>query len=184
MSIWRFLGFGESTPREETDTGDTETVRKIIDRLDHLEPERARFVAAFAYVLSRVARADMKVTDDETATMERIVMEQGGLPEDLAIIVVQMAKSQNLLFGGTENYLVTRELNRIADKGQKIALLKCLFSVSAADRSITSAEDSTIRQIAAELQLEHKEFIEVRSDYSKHLAFMRDRGPGSAPSAT
>ena len=28
-----------------------------------MEPQRARFVAAFAYILSRVARADMSVID-------------------------------------------------------------------------------------------------------------------------
>ena len=84
-----------------------------------------------------------------------------------------MAKSQNLLFGGTENYLVTRELNRIASREQKLALLDCLFAVSAADESISTVEDNVIRQIAAELRLEHREFIEVRSRFRDHLAVLK-----------
>jgi hypothetical protein len=41
---------------------ETETVRKIVRQLDNLEPERARFIAAFAYILSRVARADINIS--------------------------------------------------------------------------------------------------------------------------
>ena len=94
------------------------------------------------------------------------------------MIVVQMAKSQNLLFGGTENYLVTRELNRIASREQKLALVDCLFAVSAADRSISTVEDNAIRQICAELRLEHRDFIDVRSRYREHLAVLKEPPSG------
>ncbi len=100
--------------------------------------------------------------------MERILVERGGLPEEQAIIVVQMAKTQSLLFGGTENFLVTREFNRIADRDQKLTLVDCLFSVSAVDESIVSAEDTEIRKIASELGLSHGEFVEVKSRYRAH----------------
>jgi uncharacterized tellurite resistance protein B-like protein len=149
---------------------DTETVRKISAALDQLEPERARYIAAFAYILSRVARADLSISDDETRTMERVVAEKGVLPEAQAVMVVQMAKTQNILFGGVENFLVTREFERIATHEQKIALLHCLFAVSAADRSISSAEDTTIRKIAGELNLDHADFVAVKSAYVDRLA--------------
>lgn len=102
--------------------------------------------------------------------MERIVEEKGALPEAQAVMVVQMAKTQNILFGGVENYLVTREFERIATRDQKIALLHCLFAVSAADRSISSAEDTTIRKIAGELHLDHADFVAVKSAYVDRLA--------------
>jgi hypothetical protein len=53
---------------EERSHGDTETVRRIVRELDQLDPSRARFLAAFAYVLSRVAGADLKVSETETPT--------------------------------------------------------------------------------------------------------------------
>lgn len=172
MSILRFLGLAENeTPASAG--AETETVRKIVDRLDRLEPDRARFVAAFAYILSRAARADLEISDEETAAMERIVSKLGGLPEEQAIIVVQMAKTQNLLFGGTENYLVTREFNRIASREEKLALLDCLFAVSAADETITTVESNVIRQIAEELLLDHADFIEVRSRFRDRLAVLK-----------
>jgi uncharacterized tellurite resistance protein B-like protein len=151
-------------------SADTETVRKIAAALDRLDPESARYVAAFAYILSRVARADLRVSDEEQREMERLVGEKGGLPEAQAVMVVQMAKTQSILFGGVENFLVTREFDKIATRDQKIALLHCLFGVSAADDSISSAEDTTIRAIADELHLDRADFIAVKSAYGGLLA--------------
>ena len=176
MSIMEFFGFKPETDAASS-AADTKTVRRIVEQLDHMEPERARYVAAFAYILSRVARADLHVSNEETQAMERIVMEHGKLSEEQALIVVQMAKNQNLLFGGTENFLVTRQMSRIATRAQKLALLDCLFAVSAADDSISTAEDSVIRQIATELQLEHAEFISVRTRFRDQLAVLKKKGP-------
>jgi uncharacterized tellurite resistance protein B-like protein len=120
-----------------------------------------------------VAQADMNISGEETRAMERIVHEIGGLPEEQAIIVTQMAKSQNLLFGGTENFQVTKEFGRIAGKAEKMALLECLFAVSAADESITTVESNVIRQIADELLLEHADYIEVRRRFREHLAVLK-----------
>ncbi len=172
MAILEFFGF-KSVADAGSSAADTKTVRSIVEQLDHMEPERARFVAAFAYILSRVACADLQIADEETRAMERIVTEHGLLPEEQAVIVVQMAKSQNLLFGGTENFLVTREMSRIATRAQKLALLDCLFAVSVADDSISTAESDMIRQIATELLLEHADFIGVRSRYRSHLAVLK-----------
>jgi uncharacterized tellurite resistance protein B-like protein len=177
MGIFDFLGSlanGSAAPPGAS-PAETETVRKIAAELDRLDPEKARYVAAFAYILSRVARADLDISAEETREMEKIVQEKGELPEEQAIIVVQMAKTQNVLFGGSENFLVTREFERIASHEQKLALLHCLFSVSAADRSISSAEDTTIRTIASELRLDHADFITVKSSYVDHLASRKER---------
>jgi uncharacterized tellurite resistance protein B-like protein len=175
MSILRFLKLDQERPG--VSAAETETVRKITRRLDALEPERARYIAAFAYILSRVARADMNISPEETAAMERIVVELGKLPEEQAIIVVQMAKSQNALFGGTENYLVTREFNRIATREQKLALIECLYAVSAADESISTLEDNEVSQIADELRIEHRDLVSVRSSFREHLAVLKKNAP-------
>ena len=172
MSILRLL-------KRNLDAGskssyETETVRKIIKSLDQLEPEKAKFIAAFAYLLSRVARADLHISSEETAVMEKIVMERGRLPENQAVIVIQLAKTQNILFGGTENYLVSREFNSIAGHEEKMGLLDCLYAVASADHSISTVEDNEISQIADELRIEHHDLISIRSRYRDELAVLKN----------
>ncbi|HXH48820.1 MAG TPA: TerB family tellurite resistance protein [Terriglobia bacterium] len=177
MSIWKFLGqekeklLGETEPNKSSP--ETETVRKIVHALDAMDTEQARYIAAFAYLLSRVARADMNISDKETYEMERLVQVQGGLSEEQAILVVQMAKTQNRLFGGTEDFLVTREFNKFATHEQKLAVLTCLYAVSAADQSISTIEDNEISQTAKELFLSHKDLVAARSKYRKYLAVLK-----------
>lgn len=176
MSLWKRLGFvAADAPDagEPAGGGDTETVRKIVARLEALPPERARYVAAFAYVLSRVAHADMSITADETAKMEEIVRRDGHLPPDQAVLVVEIAKAQSRLFGGTENYLVTRELAGIATPEQKHELLDCLFAVAAADGGISSAEEVQVRQVANELGFTHEEFVAARAEWREHRDVLR-----------
>lgn len=180
MSILDWLGLSAGAgDRSENDKPDsasqTETVRQIVEALDDLDQERARYIASFAYILGRVAHADLEISDEETGEMERLVVEYGGIPEEQALIVVQMAKTHNQLFGGTESFLVTREFSQQTSHQDKMALLECLFAVSASDESISSQEDSEIRKIAGELLLTHQDFLAARSRYSKHLEVLRRR---------
>lgn len=171
MSILKFLGL-DGAP-EKAGHGDTDTVRRIAAELDRLDPERARYIAAFAYILGRVAIADREISAVETQAMERIVAERGALPEAQAVMVVQMAKSQNVLFGGTEDFLVAREFARTASYDQKLALLECLFMVSAADATITLAEDQEIARVALELKIEHADVVRARLARREYLSVLR-----------
>lgn len=167
MSILQRL-LGSASPSEERQrpASEVEAVRRIARELEAMEPERARYVAAFAYLLSRVANADLSVSGEETLKMERIVQTLGHLPADQSALVVEIAKAQNRLFGGTENFLVTRELRDLATREQCLELLDCLFAVSAADESISGAEETQIRQIASELGFTHAELVQARSAYN------------------
>jgi uncharacterized tellurite resistance protein B-like protein len=173
MSILEWLRSVRSTAPSEQ--GDTETVRRIVAELDKLPPQRARYLATFAYVLSRVAGADLNISDAETAKMVDLVQSTGQLPEAQAIVVVEIAKSQNRLFGGTENFLVTREFREIASDEQRQELLECLFAVTAADDAITAEEEAQIRQIASELGFAQPEYLEVRLRYSDKRTALRHR---------
>jgi uncharacterized tellurite resistance protein B-like protein len=154
--------------------GDTDTVRRIVSELEQLDATRARFLAAFAYVLSRVAGADLHISDVETNKMVDLLRRAGHLPEAQAVLVVQIAKSQHRLFGGTENYLVTREFREIASDAERRELLECLFALSAADDAISGEEENQIRQIASELGFSHPEYIQARLAYSdKRTVFRR-----------
>lgn len=170
---WLGLAGGERT---EPDRSRTETVRKIVQELDRLPFEQARYLASFAYVLSRAAHADLEISPAEMREMEAIVQRFGHLPESQAVLVVQIAKSQTLLFGGTENFQVTRELKTLATREQCLQLLDCLFAVSAADDSISAVEETQIRQIAEELGLTHRDYVDVRAAWSNKRSVMQRLG--------
>ena len=164
---------GQSSPARTASESESATIREITRKLDQLPVEQARFMAAFAYILGRVAHADLDISEEETKAMEEIVVRESELSPDLAIIVVQMAKSQNLFFGGTENFLVTREFKKMSTPEQRKNLLQCLFAVSSSDDSISVVEDNEVRQVSKELGITHSEFISIRSSFREHLAVLR-----------
>jgi len=155
------------------DSEDTQTVRRIASELDRLDAREARFLAAFAYVLARVAQADFEVSPEEVAAMEDIVQRFGGLSEAQAALVVQIAKSQAIHLGGTEDYLVTRQFKELSNKDERISLVRCLFAVAAADQSISEVENSKISQIANELGLLGSEVAAVRTSFREHLEVLK-----------
>lgn len=165
----RFLGAPGTSEKDEG----SETVRKIARELDSLPLERARYVAAFAFVLGRVAYADQEVSPEETRAMEEIVREIGGVPENQAVLAVEIAKAQHKLFSGTDNFIVTREFQASATEEDRQRLLDALFAVSAADDSISSEEEATIRTIASELGYTRAQFVEARSQWSDKRSVMQ-----------
>ena len=173
MSLLRFLGLGSEARAADTERGETETVRRIASRLDALEPEVARFLAAFAYVLARVAHVDLHIDETETEEMQRIVERIGELRPPDAALAVEIAKSQTRLMGGTENYVVTREFGRVASREERARLLQCLYAVAAADGSISTLESQEITAIAQELGFTREEGVALRAQYRDKLAVLR-----------
>ena len=152
---------------------ETATVRRIVSQLEALPPDRARYLACVAYVLGRAASADMVVSAEETAVMERTLVGEAGVSEAEAVIVVETARQQALLFGSTEDYLVTRELLRISTPAQRLGVLSACFLVAAADDEISSSESAVLNEIAAELQIEPADFDAVRSAHREQLSVVR-----------
>jgi uncharacterized tellurite resistance protein B-like protein len=148
-------------------------LRDTLDALDHLPPDRARYLAAFAYLLGRIAHADQHVSVDETRAMETLVAEHGQLSAEQAMIVVQLAKTSNLLFGGTANFLVAREFAELASDEQKLALMHCIFALSAVDQAISTLEEGEIHKIARELKIDHQDLVALRVAHQAHLPGLR-----------
>jgi uncharacterized tellurite resistance protein B-like protein len=151
----------------------------VLDRaasaLDGLRPERARYVAAFAYLLARVAGVDSRVTPDELDLMHRLVQREAGLTDAEATAVVDLALRDAVKFAGSHNLDVTREFLAVSTLDQRLGLMRCLFAVSAADDSVATAEDNEIRRISRELKIEHAEFVRARAEVREHLAVLRLR---------
>jgi uncharacterized tellurite resistance protein B-like protein len=187
LSFLRFLGVQPpaSAPAERPKLdSETEAVRRIVARLESLPPETARSLAGMAYVLARAANADMTISDVETAAMVE-ELTASGLDEAQAVLVVEMAKLQELTTGGTSDYLVTREFREHSTMEQRMALLRACYHVAAADDSITSMENSTVVEIASELDISREDAAQIRAQFADKISarFGFSKGPGSANGA-
>jgi tellurite resistance protein len=150
--------------------GDTATVRRIVARLEQLPAEQARLVASAAYTLARAAHADLDISDEETAVIERELQAHEALDEATAVLVTEMAKLQAKTVGGTEDYVVTREFTALATEQQRIDVLRACFAVGAASGTISAEESAELNQIGKELGLDPDIVSAVRADFHERLS--------------
>jgi uncharacterized tellurite resistance protein B-like protein len=153
--------------------GETATVREIVARLEALPPDQARFIACAAYVVARAANADMNITDEETAFMERALQESVGLDEAQSVLVTEMAKLQARAVGGTEDYLVTREFRSVSTPEQRLRILRACLAVTAVDDSISAAESAVVNEIANELGIPEADVAAARGEFTDKYEAIR-----------
>lgn len=150
--------------------GETATVRRIVARLEEMPPEQARLAAASAYILARAAHADLRISPEETAVMERELQDHGLVDEATAVIVIEMAKLQARTVGDTEDFVVTREFKALSTPDQRVDILRACFAIGAENGVISAEEAAVINQIARELDIEPETVNEVRAEYHELLS--------------
>ena len=150
--------------------GDTATVRRIVAKLESMPPEQARLIASAAYTLARAANADLDISDEETAAIERELQSSEAIDEATAVLVTEMAKLQAKTVGGTEDYVVTREFKKLADDAQRIAIVRACFAVMAANGTISAEETGTINEIADELDIDADVLRSIRAEYHEKFS--------------
>jgi tellurite resistance protein len=151
-------------------SGDTATVRRIVATLESMPPQQARLIASAAYTLARAANADLDISDEETAAIERELQASEALDEATAVLVTEMAKLQAKTVGGTEDYVVTREFKALADDAQRVAVLRACFAVMAANGTISAEENAVVNEIAEELDIDDATLNTIRADYHEQLS--------------
>lgn len=168
LSAWLGLHEPPSTPAPSAGP-----LREILNALDHLEPVRAQYLARFAYLLGRVARADEQISDAETHAMEIVLTEHGTLPDGQAMLVVSIAKSSHRLFGVTADFAVTQEFADSTTYEERLALARCLFAVAASDERISTAEEAELHRITNQLRIERPDLTAIRLQHKRFLPGMR-----------
>jgi uncharacterized tellurite resistance protein B-like protein len=167
MSLLRWLGLsGQPDPAADN------RLHGIEQSLAAHGPERARFIACFAYILMRAAKADHHVSDDELQEVGRVIREWAHVDDEQAALIVRIAREAGHS-RGTDDFLISREFERVATREEKLALLDCLFEVAGADAAIGTVEDNEVRRIASELKLEHSDYITVRQRHLGRLNVLR-----------
>ena len=152
---------------------ETESVRRISAALASLPPERAVFVAAFAYLLARAANADLEITQAEATEIARLVAEVGGLDPSTAVVVADMARTRVDGYGATEDYLVSRQFKAISTMEERERLLRCCLLVMAVDDEVVAEEAWLVNRLAEELDVERPDLNRIRAEFHERLSGVR-----------
>lgn len=166
-SIQGWLGLSEPAAAPES-----APLRELVNALDRLEPARAQYLARFAYLLGRVARADDHISDEETKAMEQLLAEHGGLPAEQAMLVVSVAKATHAMLGVTADFAITQEFTDSTSYEDRLALARCLFAVAASDARISTTEEAEVHRITNQLRIERPDLTQIRLQYRRALPGM------------
>jgi uncharacterized tellurite resistance protein B-like protein len=167
------LPIDPQAPLPDLMVGDaTASVKRIAAALGALPPARARYVAAFAYLLGRAAHANLNVSQAEKDEMKRLG-EVAGLDPDTTRLVVELALMQAGEFGATEDYLVTREFKAISTVEERHRLVRACFMVMAADDEVDATEAWLVNRVAEELDLARADLNAIRAEFHERLSAVR-----------
>jgi uncharacterized tellurite resistance protein B-like protein len=157
---------------EPATTAEPGPLREILNALDRLDPARAHYLARFAYLLGRVARADEHISTEETHAMEIVLTEHGNLTDGQAMLVVGIAKASHAMFGVGADFAITQAFADSTSYDDRLALARCLFAVAGSDERISTAEEAELHRITNQLRIERPDLTAIRLQHKRFLPGM------------
>lgn len=170
MSLLRFLGLGGDAAGRHAEPA---SLVELGARLESMEPAEARLAAAFAYLLARVAGADLRTEESEESAIAERLSTFGGLAEDTAAILARAAIRVTDAHGATDDHLVARAFRDMTGEEERLRLLRCLYAVAAADETITTVEDNEIFEIASAIGVRRTDVVAIRSEWKQFLGTLK-----------
>ena len=170
MSLLRFLGLGATGAGRDAEP---ESLILLGRQAEALPPESARLTAAFAYLLARVAGADLRTEGVEKQAMAERLAQFAQVDLETARALAEAAVQASDLHSATDDHLVARAFSDMADTAERHRLLRCLYAVAAADETITTMEDNEIFEIASAIGVGRSEVIAIRSEWRDALGTLR-----------
>ena len=101
--------------------------------------------------------------------MERLLAEHGNLSTDQAMLVVNLAKTTNMMFGNTADFDITQQFTDTTPYEDRVALARCLFAVAASDARISASEEAEVHRITNHLRIERPDLTAMRLQYKRAL---------------
>jgi uncharacterized tellurite resistance protein B-like protein len=146
----------------------------VRERLPHLDDAELKKITGFAGLLGKVAYADMEISSEELDKIRRVLTNVLKLEtRHVASLIVLLSEHRAQLFS-VEDHFYGRMINEVCSREQKRLLLEALFSLAAADESISNQEDAAIWTITKSLRLSHGDFIAVRKRFREHLDLLKN----------
>lgn len=170
MSFLRFLGIGRTPKGRESEPV---SLTEIGAELDALPPEEARFMAAFTYLLARIAGADLRTDDVERDSIVQRLETFAKVDHDLARLLAETAIRSAATHDASDDHLVARAFRDISEEPERIRLLRCLYAVAAADENISTLEDNEIFEVAAVIGVRRADVVRLRIEFKEYLGALK-----------
>ena len=88
--------------------------------------------------------------------------------------MVDLAITQARTVGGTQDFVVTRLLGKLATPEQRMQVLDCALAVAAADDLIVGDEEHEIRRIARQMGISDKGFLSALARYRDKRSVLKN----------
>ena len=170
MSLLRFLGLGADRGARAAEPA---SLVEIGAELEGLPEEEARFVAAFAYLLARIAAADLRIEDTERAEMAQHLQDFAEIPPERAALLAETALRAADAHSPSDDHLVARAFRDMTEHAEQLKLLRCLYAVAAADEQISTREDNEIFEVAAAIGVPRRDVVALRAEFREYLGTLR-----------
>lgn len=170
MALLDFLGLGSRRPAAQAVL---ESLEAIGARLEGLPPDEARFGAAFAYLLARIAGADLRTEEAERSEMARHLETFAGLDPDRAALLSDTAIRAAQTYSASDDHLVTRAFRDMSESAERLHLIRCLYAVAAADKTISTREDNVIFDVATSIGVPREDVVGIRAEFRDYLGTLK-----------
>ena len=173
MNLWKIFGIADKQQHGEKNSD----LGKLFDGMQEIakgnSEEDIKLITGFAGLLGKVAYADMEISDVEINRIRSVLSNTLHLSHKQVDSIIELLAKNRVQLFSVEDYLYTRLINAVCDKEQKMDLLKALFTVAAADESVSAEEEAAIRIVSKGLFLSHGDFISIRVQFKEHLDVLK-----------
>ena len=154
------------------DSNLSENILAVQEALDGHNPNQSRKLACVALLLGRTANADLKITDAERKKLAELLSKRWGIDEKQASEVTAVSLEKSVAHQ-VEDHLVLRELKECTDREERFEIMRSLFELASED-DINSEENEALRLIAHSLEIGHRDFVALRSEWREYLSVLKN----------
>ena len=129
-------------------------------------PDELAYASVFGGLMAIVASAHTPLSEQELTVLRRHLTESAGFEQEAVELI--MAVIEESAARGLDRFRLTREFYQRSSRQQRLQLLDCLFDIAGSDTDLAHAEVEEIRAIARGLKLNHKEFIQAKTEHLRH----------------
>jgi len=165
MNLLKLFGL---EPQQQRDFG--QLFDKISTLGQALSEAELKQVTATAGLCGRIAYADTVITGEELEQISSILRAESKLTPQSINIVTALLVDHRVELLTLEEFFYSRLANESMTEEEKLALLKNLFRIAAADGTICLEEENLLFTIASQLKLPRQAVIQLKRKFKNFLS--------------